>query len=76
MREEVREKINMFRIYNDIALKNEIVVYGSTYAAEFPFYELSQKYIMSHAIYNRSIEGLTLEEAEEGLTACVLEIKP
>lgn len=76
MRKEVLEKISQFQGYNDIALKNEIVIYGSTYTAEFPFYELAQKYVLSNAIYNRSIEELSLAEAEECLSDCVLDIKP
>lgn len=76
MREEIKEKLNMFRIYNDITLKNEIVVFGSTYAGEFPFYELSKKYLLSNAIYNRSINGMTLDEALMCLDSCVIDIKP
>lgn len=76
MRKENFDQMEMFRIYNDIALKGEIVIYGTTYMAEFPFYELSQKYLLKNAIYNRSMKGLTLEEAEEGLCDCVLELKP
>ena len=76
MRKEVSEKFRMFRVYNDITLQNEIVIYGSTFTAEFPFYELSQKYLLSNAIYNRSIPGLSLKEAEVGLESCVLEIRP
>ncbi len=76
MNNELLEKINMFRTYNPITLRNEIVVYGSTYTAEFPFYELSKKYVLNHAIYNRSIAGLTLADAERYLQDCVLEVAP
>ena len=76
MREEFQNKIRMYESVNDVALKGEIVVFGSTFTANFPFYELSQKYVLSYAIYNRSIEGLTLSEAEEGLDVCVLQVKP
>ena len=76
MREEILKQINVFRVFNDVTLKGEIVVYGSTYAAEFPFYELAQKYTFSNAIYNRSVKGIKLAEVEEGLADCVLETKP
>ncbi len=76
MRTEIQEKTAMFHAVNDITLRGEIVVFGSTFMANFPFYELSQKYMMTNAVYNRSIEGLTLAEAEEILQECVLEIKP
>ncbi len=76
MQNEIPEKINMFRTFNEITLKDEIVIYGSTYTADFPFYELSKKYLLNNAVYNRSIRGLTLEEAEKYLPECVLEIRP
>lgn len=76
MKSAVLEKSKMYKVCNDIALKNEIVIFGSTYAANFPFYELSQKYFFNNAIYNRSIEGLTLDEADSILEDCVLNVKP
>ncbi len=76
MNAEVLEKSNTYKVFNDIALKNEIVIFGSTFAAKFPFYELSQKYYLNNAIYNRSIKGLTLAEAEIILNDCVLAVKP
>ena len=72
----VVDKIHMFQHYNLIALKGEIVIYGSTFMANFPFYELIQNQLFSNAIYNRSIEGLTLTDAELGLQPCVIEIRP
>lgn len=76
MREEIREKVTMYRAVNELALRGEIAVFGSSFMANFPFYELSQKYVLSSAVYNRSIENLTLPEAEEALADCVLSIKP
>lgn len=76
MKTEVLEKSKMYKVFNDIALKDEIVIFGSSYAARFPFYELSQKYDLNNAVYNRSIEGLTLTEATEVLNDCVLAVKP
>ena len=76
MKTEVLEKSKMYKVFNDIALKDEIVIFGSSYAARFPFYELSQKYDLNNAVYNRSVEGLTLTEATEVLNDCVLAVKP
>ena len=76
MRKELSERLSTYRAVNDITLKGEIVVFGSTFMANFPFYELSQKYLMHNAVYNRSIEDLTLAEAEEILSESVLEVKP
>ena len=76
MRSELQEKVAMYHAVNGITLKGEIVVFGSTFMANFPFYELSKKYVMANAVYNRSIEGLTLPEAEAVLNECVLELRP
>ena len=76
MRAELQKKVDMFHAVNDISMRGEIVVFGSTFMANFPFYELSKKYLMENALYNRSVENLTLAEAEEILDECVLELKP
>ena len=76
MRTEALEKAAMYHAINDITLHGEIVIFGSTFMANFPFYELSKKYLLSNAVYNRSIRDLTLEEADEILSECVLELKP
>ena len=76
MKTEVLMKNKMYKVFNDIALKNEIVVFGSDFTANFPFYELSKKYLSSNALYNRSIEGLTILEAGEILDDCVFGAKP
>ena len=72
----VIDKIHMFQYYNLITMKGEIVIYGSTFMANFPFYELIHNQLFSNAIYNRSIEGMTLADAELGLQSCVIEIRP
>lgn len=76
MRNELEERIKMYHAINAITLRGEIVVFGSTFTANFPFYELSKKYLLENAIYNRSVEDLTLAEAESVLNECVLELQP
>ena len=76
MKANVLAKANAFKGMNEIALRGEIVIYGSTYLSNFPFYELANRCHLEHAIYNRSIETLTAEEAEELLNLCVLDIAP
>jgi len=76
MKEQILDKNNIYKVFNDITLKNEIVIFGSTYTAKFPFYELSKKYYLNNAIYNRSIEGMTIFEAEQILDDCVLAVEP
>ena len=76
MKSEVLKKSETHKVFNDIVLKNEIVIFGSTYMAEFPFYELEHKYLLSNAIYNRSIDSLTAEEALEILDFSVFGARP
>lgn len=76
MKEQVLNKARAFKGINDLAMKGEIVVYGSTYMAGFPFYELINKSQLENAVYNRSIAGMTISEALELLQPCVLDIRP
>ena len=76
MKENVKLAANAMKEMNDIALKGEIVVFGSTYMANFPLYELINKYHFENAVYNRSIEGLTISEALEIVRECVVSVSP
>ena len=76
MNTQIEEKVKTFSIMNDISLKGEIVVFGSSYTANFPFYELSSRYVMSNALYNRSIDSLSLKDACDVVTPCVIDLKP
>lgn len=76
MKTELIKKNDIYKVFNEIALKNEIVVFGSTYAAGFPFYEFTNKCPISNAIYNRSIEGLKIAEAAELVENCVISAHP
>lgn len=76
MRKCVLEKVRAFQALNDLALRDEIAVFGSTYMASFPFYELINRCRLENAVYNRSIEGLTAKEGEEILRVAVLDIRP
>ena len=76
MREYAESKKEMFKVFNDIILSGEIVIFGTAFFETYPIYELSKKYLMSNAIYNRSISGMTLDEAKEILDDCVISAKP
>lgn len=76
MKESVQVKATAFKGVNEISLKGEIVVFGSTHMADFPFYELVNKCSLENAIYNRSIANLTLDEAKEVLHDCVIALQP
>ena len=76
MKESIRIRANAMREINDICMQGAIVVFGSTYMSKFPLYELINKCNFENAIYNRSIEGLTVSEALEIVKDCVINIFP
>jgi len=76
MKEHVKTTANAMIGLNDITLKGEIAVFGSTYMANFPLYEFINKYHFENAIYNRSIAGLTTSEALEIVQDCIISISP
>lgn len=76
MKDSVWTKANEMKGLNEIALKGEIVIFGSTYMSEFPFYELINRCKLENAVYNRSIAGMTVHEAKELLRDCVISIRP
>ena len=55
MKESIKLSANCMIGVNDLILKGEIVIFGSTYMANFPLYEFVNKYHFENAIYNRSI---------------------
>ena len=76
MKESVRIQANAMRKINDLIMQGEIVIFGSTYMSNFPLYELVNKCTFENAIYNRSIEGLTINEALEIVDDCVVDLHP
>ena len=76
MNENIKLSVNAMIGINELALKGEIVVFGSTYMAHFPLHELINKYHFENAIYNRSIAGLTMNDALEIVQDCIISIKP
>ena len=76
MKESVKTTANAIIGLNDITLKGEIAIFGSTYMANFPLYEFINKCQLESAVYNRSIEGLTIEEALHIVEDCIIAIEP
>ena len=76
MKDNVRTQADMMKKINDLTIPGGIVVFGSTYMSSFPLYELVNKCIFENAVYNRSIQGLTVTEALEIVEDCVIDIHP
>jgi hypothetical protein len=69
-------KESNFAVLNKLAKEHGIVLFGSTMASKVPVNELVQDFGLSGNIYNRSIAGLTLADAENHLDFCVFNLKP
>lgn len=65
-----------YAFLNKFAKSNGIVLLGSTTLDELPVNELLQNFNVSKNIYNRSISGLTISEAEQYLEQCVFALCP
>lgn len=65
-----------YAFLNKMAKGNGIVLWGSTSLDNQPINELLQRFEVSRNIYNRSVAGLTLADAEAYLEPCVYELKP
>lgn len=71
----MKEK-KQYTFLNKMARANGIVLWGSTSLAEQPINELLQGLCIADSIYNRSMAGLRLKEAEQVLNQCVLDLAP
>ena len=66
----------LFHEINAAAQPGGIVLVGSGTVAHLPLTELAQDCMMETPVYNRSIDGLTVEAAGKMLDECVMELKP
>lgn len=65
-----------YAFLNKIVKSDGIVLWGSTTLSSSLFNELLQDLDMPRRIYNRSIERMTIAEAEKYLELCVFDLKP
>ena len=66
-----QEQAKNYKTLNKAASEHGVVIFGSSYLHSFPFYDLMQGRVFDYAVYNRSIEGLTVSEAITVLDDCV-----
>ncbi|MDD6278441.1 MAG: hypothetical protein PUA81_01435 [Oscillospiraceae bacterium] len=61
---------------NDFAIRNGIVLFGSTFAKDIPVGELRQAFDLDCNIYNRSFTDVSIFDAEALLIKCVESLAP
>jgi len=74
--EKGEEKLVDFTALNAMAKKGGVVCFGSTTFASQNMLELAMDAGFNVPLYNRSIEGLTLEDAHEVLERAVVPLQP
>lgn len=65
-----------YKQLNSVAKHGGIVFLGSSYLKSFPASELSLDFETDVPVYNRSIEGLTVDKACDELQNCVFDLSP
>ncbi len=76
MNEHFTNTMKKYEKLNNFVLKGQLLFFGSTFLEEFPLDELKQDFSLDRVIYNRSIQGLTVDEALNILNTCVFELMP
>ena len=61
---------------NELAVRNGVVLFGSTFAKEIPVGELRQAFDLDFNIYNRSFTDVSVFDAEPLLMECVESLAP
>lgn len=76
MKHILESKTALYRSLNQIAETNGVVLFGSDFAAHIPAGELKQTFELDCTLYNRSLPGLSVFQADEVLGDCVLSLSP
>lgn len=70
------DMITTYQTWNQVAETAGVVLFGSTSAARLPLNELMQDYNVDCTVYNRSVEGLQIAEAEAYIHPCIVPLMP
>lgn len=73
---KIDDKIEEFKVVNGMARKNEVVCFGSSFFSKMDFLEMACDSGMTKPVYNRSIEGLSISDAEKVLSETVYPLEP
>ena len=71
-----KQMLDRFNRLNTVAKSNGAVFFGSDFFTELPLNELASDFGVSAPVYNRSVSGLSIYEAESVLRDCIYELDP
>lgn len=69
-------EVEEYRKLNELAVRNSVVLFGSTFAKEIPVGELRQAFDLDFNIYNRSFTDVSIFDAEALLMECAERLAP
>lgn len=70
------QKLRKYRELNAVALRGQTVCAGSSLMENFPINELLMNRGSSKRVYNRGMSGYTIDQYDECLDVCVLDLAP
>lgn len=70
------ETLNRYKELNESVQLNSTVFFGADWLCNIPLLELSQTKGLETVIYNRSIKGLKMSDAENAIETCVCNLHP
>ena len=73
---QTKDMISAYQTLNQVAEAGGVILFGSTTAANLSLNELLQDFGVNCTVYNRSVEGLTIEEAESYIQPCIVPLIP
>lgn len=71
-----RDKLRKYRELNQVALKGQTVCAGSSLMENFPINELLMDLGSTKKVYNRGMSAFTIDQYDEVLDVCVLDLAP
>lgn len=72
----IEKEIKKYLALNELAEPSGIVILGNEEDKEIPLCELKQAFALDSRLYNRSITGLSIENAIEVYESCVASLNP
>ena len=70
------EQLKKYEIINKAILKNGAVIFGGDWICDIPVSELARDYEIDVPVYNRSIRGLSADNAEKLIDTCIFALMP
>ena len=71
-----KNEILKYKVLNELAEQDGIVIFGSGEDVDVPLCELKQAFCIDSKLYNRSLSTLSVEDAAEAYDACAAPIHP